>query len=153
MKQLMSIVALSLAALAIPTARAQATVTGSSVTPLADDSLYQAFGGEPGITRLMADFVPRLKADPRIGAFFQETNLENLQAQLTTQLCVVSGGPCKYEGANMKAAHAELEVRKRDFNALVEVLQVSMDAQGIPFSVQNRMLAQLAPMHRDVINR
>ena len=35
--------------------------------------------------------------------------------------------------------------------ALVEVLQLSMDAQGIPFRAQNQLLAQLAPMHRDTI--
>jgi hemoglobin len=32
------------------------------------------------------------------------------------------------------------------------VLQRSMDAQGIGFTVQNRLLARLAPMHRDVVN-
>jgi hypothetical protein len=28
-----------------------------------------------------------------------------------------------------------------------------MDAQGISFSTQNRMLARLAPMHREIITR
>ena len=37
-------------------------------------------------------------------------------------------------------------------NALVEVLQDTMDAQGIPFRDQNRLLARLAPMHREIIN-
>ncbi len=150
MKTLISLLALCLAAVG---AQAQTAVTGSSVRPLPDDSLYQAFGGKPGLEKLMADFVPRLKADARIGEFFKETNLKELQAQLTAQLCVVSGGPCKYEGANMKDAHADMEVRKADFHALVELLQQAMDAQGIPFTVQNRMLAQLAPMHRDVVNK
>jgi hemoglobin len=27
-----------------------------------------------------------------------------------------------------------------------------MDAQGIPFSAQNKLLARLAPMHRDIVN-
>ena len=117
-----------------------------------DDSLYRAFGGKPGLARLMADFVPRLRADARIGHFFEETKLSELQAQLTDQLCAVSGGPCQYEGANMKDAHAESKVRKADFNALVEVLQQAMDAQGIAFTTQNRMLARLAPMHRDIVN-
>jgi hemoglobin len=53
----------------------------------------------------------------------------------------------------MKSVHADFEIRKGDFNALVEVLQQAMDAQGIAFTAQNRMLARLAPMHRDIINR
>ena len=56
-----------------------------------------------------------------------------------------------YKGADMKTAHAELDIKKSDFHALVEVLQRSMDARGIPFRQQNEMLALLAPMHRDVI--
>jgi hemoglobin len=117
-----------------------------------DDSLYQAFGGKAGIERVMADFVPRLRADPQIGSFFKETKMSELQKQLIDQLCVVSGGPCVYEGETMKNSHAEHQIRKADFNAMVELLQLSMDAQGIPFAVQNRMLARLAPMHRDIVN-
>ena len=52
----------------------------------------------------------------------------------------------------MKEAHADQHIGKADFNALVEVLQQSMDAQGIAFTTQNRMLARLAPMHREIIN-
>jgi hemoglobin len=43
-------------------------------------------------------------------------------------------------------------VSKGDFNALVEVLQQSMDAQGIGFGTQNKLLGRLAPMHREIIN-
>jgi len=32
------------------------------------------------------------------------------------------------------------------------VLLQSMDAGGIAFGTQNRLLAQLAPMHREIIN-
>ncbi len=52
----------------------------------------------------------------------------------------------------MKKAHSGMDITKSDFNALVEVLQLSMDDQNIPFSVQNRMLARLAPMHREIVN-
>ena len=117
----------------------------------ADDSLYQAFGGKVGLSALMDDFVPRLAADPRIGHFFKDTNKAHLARQLTDQLCAVSGGPCAYEGASMKDAHADLDIAKADFNALVEVLQASMDAKGIPFGAQNRLLGRLAPMHRDIV--
>lgn len=149
MNKLLTLLALLAATLGAP---AQTAVTGSSVVPLADDALYRAFGGQTGLDRLMDDFVKRLHGDARIGHFFKESNLDELKKQLASQLCVVAGGPCRYEGASMADAHAEMEVRKADFNALVELLQQAMDAQGIPFAVQNRMLAQLAPMHRDVIN-
>ncbi len=115
------------------------------------DPLFEALGGKPGLALLMDDFVPRLAADPKIGSFFKDTNLRELKNQLEDQFCAVSGGGCVYEGDDMKKAHADLHIAKADFNRLVELLQVSMDARAIPFAAQNRLLARLAPMHRDVI--
>ncbi|RQP26207.1 group I truncated hemoglobin [Piscinibacter terrae] len=118
----------------------------------ADDSLYQQFGGQPGLVKLMDDFMTRLLADPRMNPFFKDVNQQHVKEQLVAQFCELSGGPCKLKGPDMKKVHAGFDIDRSAFNALVEVLQQAMDAQGIPFSAQNRMLAQLAPMHRDIIN-
>ena len=116
-----------------------------------DDQLYKAFGERAGLVVLMDDFMVRLLADPRTGPHFQPANQQHVKEQLVEQLCALGGGPCVYKGADMKSSHANLEIKKSDFHALVEVLQVSMDAKGIPFRKQNEMLALLAPMHRDII--
>ena len=118
----------------------------------ATDPLFDALGGKPGIDALVQDLVPRLAADATIGAFFKDTNLRELKKQLADQLCAVSGGGCVYEGGAMKGAHADMKIARADFNRLVELLQDAMDARSIPFAEQNRLLARLAPMHRDVIS-
>ena len=141
------------AALALPGAYAQPAAASTAAAPVpADDALFRALGGQAGIDRIVADFVPRLVTDARMGEFFRKTNQEHLKAMLAQQFCVVSGGPCVYTGLPMKTAHQDIDVSKADFNALVEVLQASMDAQGVPFPTQNRLLARLAPMHRDIVN-
>ncbi len=132
------------------TFRAASTSAAASTAPA---GLYQALGEKPGITRLVDDFVDRLLKDPRIGSHFKDIKPAALKESLTDQFCQLSGGPCKYEGADMKSAHADMDINKGHFNALVEVLQTAMDAQGIPFAQQNRLLALLAPMHRDIITR
>ena len=116
-----------------------------------DDQLYKAFGEKPGLVALMDDFMVRLLADARTGPHFKPSNQQRVKEQLVDQLCSLSGGPCVYKGADMKSSHANLDIKKSDFNALVEVLQASMDARGIPFRRQGEMLALLAPMHRDII--
>ena len=116
-----------------------------------DDHLYQSFGAKPGLVSLMDDFMARLLADPRTGPHFKPANQQHVKEQLVEQFCALGGGPCVYKGADMKTSHAELDIKKSDFHALVEVLQSSMDAKGIPFRRQNEMLALLAPMHRDII--
>ena len=139
--------AIAVGAVLAPPAFAQ----GTAAMATAPAGLYQALGEKPGITRLMDDFVNRVVKDPRIGGHFKDVKPAALKESLTDQICQPSGGPCKYEGADMKSAHADMDINKGHFNALVEVLQSAMDAQGIPFAQQNRLLALLAPMHRDVI--
>lgn len=137
-------------------ARAQAAPAPSKasaypVTPA--PGLYPALGEQAGIRLLMDDFVARLKAEPRFGKLFKETKAELLAERLTEQVCVLSGGPCKYQGASMKDSHADMGITRAEFNLLVEVLQQAMDTRGIPFTRQNQLLALLAPMHRDVIGQ
>jgi hemoglobin len=136
---------LSIAALALVSLHASAQAP--------QGELYQALGGKAGIARLNADFVPRLFNDARIKHIFKDANPNNLVEQLSDQICAASGGPCKYEGGAMKAVHADLGITRAHFNALVEDLQAAMDAAGIPFATQNRLLALLAPMHRDIVTR
>ena len=133
------------------TAAAAAATATLPTAPSAPAGLYAALGEKPGIDRLAGDFVARLLRHPRIGAHFQEAKPEALQQSLAEQFCALSGGPCTYQGADMLDVHADMDINKGDFNALVEVLQRAMDAQGIAFSQQNRLLALLAPMHRDII--
>ena len=117
-----------------------------------NDALYQQLGGQPGLVRLMDDFMVRLLADKRMQPFFKDVDQAHVKAQLVDQFCEVSGGPCKLKGPDMKRVHEGFDIDRAAFNALVEVLQQAMDAQRIPFAAQNRLLAKLAPMHRDIVN-
>lgn len=130
---------------------AQSGMTAGTAPAMADDQLFQALGGKTGLVKLMDDFMLRLLADPRTEVHFKQANQPRVKEQLVDQFCVLSGGPCVYKGADMKLVHRALDITKSDFNALVEVLQAAMDAQGIAFRAQNQLLAKLAPMHRDVI--
>jgi hemoglobin len=127
------------------------TAQAQSAAP-ADDSLYREFGGKRGIAVLVDDFLRRLLADRRMNPFFKDADHPRFTEQLAIQLCQVSGGPCALDKPDMKKPHSAVDITRGDFNALVEVLQQSMDAQGIAFATQNRLLARLAPMHRDIVN-
>ena len=153
MKKLLTSLAptLVLAASAFIALTAEAQTAATPMAASGNSALFDTFGGKAGLVKLMDDFMVRLLADPRTGPHFKPANQQRVKEQLVDQFCVVMGGPCVYKGADMKSAHANLDITKGDFNALVEVLQQAMDAQGIAFSAQNQLLAKLAPMHRDVI--
>lgn len=113
--------------------------------------VLEQFGGEAGLTALMDTFMAGLLADPQMGPFFANADQARVKRQLVEQFCVILGGDCTYTGRDMRSAHAGLGIDRADFNHLVEVLQVAMDQHGVPFRAQNKLLARLAPMHREVV--
>lgn len=115
--------------------------------------VLEDFGGEPGLTNLMDVFMDIMLENPQLRPFFANTNQDRVKRQLVEQFCVILGGDCVYTGRNMRDSHAHLEIDRADFNALVEDLQTAMNHQGIPFRSQNKLLAELAPMHREIITQ
>ncbi|MFN3543948.1 MAG: group I truncated hemoglobin [Thiobacillus sp.] len=145
------------ALLVLPVTPTLADTTGDSA-PLkrccnGDTGPYKDFGEKAGIERLMRDFMEGLLADPRTRPFFEGRDKERIILQLTDQLCYALEGPCEYTGRPMRATHQDMGVSRREFNALVEVLQTSMNKAGIPFRSQNRVLAVFAPMERDIVTK
>lgn len=112
--------------------------------------VYKQFGEEAGLVKLMDVFMEKLLADPRMRPFFENADQTRVKKHLVEQFCVILGGPCSYSGRDMKSSHATLGIDRSNFNALVEDLQWAMNKQGIPFRAQNKLLAKLAPMHRDI---
>jgi hemoglobin len=118
----------------------------------ADDALYRALGEMPGIKALIGVFIGQIVSDPRLLPFFRNAKPEHINKQLVSQVCELTGGPWVYQGPDMVAAHENFTITAADFNALVEALQRAMNLRGIALSTQNRLLALLAPMSRDIVN-
>ena len=139
MRSLLLVVVLSLAACA--------------QQPPKDDSLYRDLGEQAGITHIVEGMLLNIAADPRIVRHFENIDIVRLRDKLVEQICVEAGGPCTYTGDSMEESHKGQNLTPSDFNALVENLQDAMSAQGVPMSAQNRLLARLAPMRAQVIDR
>jgi hemoglobin len=116
-------------------------------------SVYKDFGEKEGLVALMNDLMVNLVDDPRTRPFFADADQKHIKAELVDQFCVILGGPCQYTGKSMEDSHRKLAIDEAAFNALVEDLQRAMDKRKIPFRAQNKLLAKLAPMHREIITR
>jgi hemoglobin len=119
----------------------------------ATDSLFEQMGGEPGIARIASNALDIYFTDPRVAGDFDNINRDFLQPRFTAYLCRIAGGPCIYKGHSMKRAHKGLAINQAHFNAVVEDLETAMDRAGVPYHVQNRFLARLAPLERDIVTR
>ena len=129
------------------------TLAACAQQPPKDDSLYRDLGEQAGITHIVEGMLLNIAADPRIVRHFENIDIVRLRDKLVEQICVEAGGPCTYTGDSMEESHKGQHLTPSDFNALVENLQDAMSAQGVNMPAQNRLLARLAPMRAQVIDR
>ena len=125
----------------------------AGAAPFVGRAMFDAFHGQAGIDRIVDDMLDRSVVDPRIALIFERTDMVRLRRTLKEQFAFILGGPSPYTGRSMEDAHDDLGLQPADMGALVEHLQDAMAAEGVPFHTQNRFLARLAPMKRDVVTR
>lgn len=120
------------------------------------DTLYKRLGGKKAITVVVDDFVTNCATDTRIAHFFEKTaadpkRLAKFKTNLVNQICEAAGGPCKYTGKNMKAAHAGMGVGSEHFDALVEDLVKALDKHHVKEADKGTLLGVLGPMKNDIV--
>lgn len=125
----------------------------AGATPFRGTAMWDAFHGNAGVARIVDDLIDRGIADPRIADIFKGQDMVRLRRTLKEQFCYVLNGGCAYTGRTMHDAHADLGIQDADMGALVEDLQAAMRREHVGFSAQNRFLAKLAPMRRDVVKQ
>lgn len=121
--------------------------------PFAGTDMAEAFGGQPGIRKIVDRLVVSAFADPKIGEIFKPFDEVRLKRTLFEQFCYILNAGCIYTGRDMKSSHKDMGVTQANMNRLVELLQDAMKAEGVPFTAQNRFLAKLAPMRGDVVKQ
>lgn len=114
--------------------------------------LYQQLGGVQGIDTVTAALVQRMATDPRTKRSFDGINLRTLTQSLSSQLCAVADGPCRYEGETMAKSHADLGIQGSEFEVTVQFLREELDRAGVSPAAKNELLRRLAPMHRDIVS-
>jgi hemoglobin len=114
-------------------------------------TLYDDLGGEKGIARIVSAFLVRLAHDKVSSPFFARTNMDRFEKLLNEHLCQLSDGPCQYTGDSMRDVHRGHGISDAAFTALVQDLEMAMDDVRVPFYLQNRLLARLAPLHDEIV--
>lgn len=133
---------------------------GASQAPLEakEKTLYQRLGGKKPIVAVVDEFVGRVAADTRINSYFAKTaadpqRLAKFKMNLVDQICMASGGPCKYMGKDMKSAHMGMGISTADFNALVKDLAAALDKFHVGDREKNDLLGALGPMKTDIVEK
>jgi hemoglobin len=119
----------------------------------AQTTLYEEIGGEAKLRSVAEEFTNVILADPRINFTFANTDLAKFKQLIFEQLCNITGGPCQYTGRSMKESHEKLNSTNAQFNALAEDLYIAFERTNVPYRLQNKVMALLAPMQKDIVKK
>lgn len=125
--------------------------------PPAKPSLYDRLGGLYPISAVVDDFIDRvyvnatLNANPNIAKARSELRKPGLKVHLATQVCMATGGPCKYTGKGMKEAHADFHITQGEWDALLVDFQDSLDKFKVPGAEQEELIAIVESTKPDIV--
>ena len=114
-------------------------------------SLYERIGGNPAVDAAVDVFYEKVLADNRIRHFFDTVDMVKQRGKQKIFLAYVFGGPVKYEGKDMRAAHAHLHLTEEHFSAVAENLQAALQHLEVPEDLISKVMAIAASAHDDVL--
>ncbi len=115
-----------------------------------DKQLYNDLGGADTIDAITTELLDRILVNEKIAFLFEETNRQDLHDKIVNQICMETGGPCEYEGLDMIEAHSGMDIKYSEFDVFVSDFIAAMEAAGVSYRLQNRVLAIFAPMREDI---
>ena len=148
MSRLIALVTLVVIAGANAPAFAQATST---------KALYDRLEGAYNIAGVVADFIERLlvneilNANPAIKEARDRAPKAGLKFHVTSLMCEVTGGPCKYTGRTMKEAHAKLQINEVQWNAMVGDFKVTLSKFMVPAVEQDELIKIVESTKADIV--
>jgi hemoglobin len=119
--------------------------------PAVQPTLWQRLGGEPVVKEVVKETIDRSASDPRTKRSFEGVKLQHVKDMIVEQICLLSGGGCKYTGDPMDKVHKGLKNTEAEMDLLVQFLRDALDKNGVKDAEKNELLRLLAPMKHDIV--
>jgi hemoglobin len=110
-------------------------------------TLYERLGGAHAIAVVVDDFIERLlvddalNANPAIKQARERVPAPGLKFHVTTLVCQVTGGPCKYVGRDMRSSHAHLNISEKQWHAMLADFNTTLDKFKVPAAEKKELIA------------
>jgi len=117
-------------------------------------SIYEQIGGKAAIDAAVNRFYEKVLADDRIKHFFDDVDMVRQKAKQKSFLSAAFGSPVKYEGRDMRKAHAKLPgLNDTHFNAVAENLKSTLVELKVKQELIDKIMAIAESVRADVLNR
>jgi hemoglobin len=115
-------------------------------------SIFDTIGGDSSVNEAVKKFYEKLTSDPAIAGFFEQADVARLETRQRMFLTAALGGPDAYEGRDMRAAHAHLQITDVDFDQFLECLAETLSEIGTTPERIADVLGALAPLRLEVVS-
>lgn len=119
-------------------------------------SLYERLGGEAAVAAAVVRFYEKVMEDPSLSPYFDGLDMD---AQIQKQIAFMTmafGGPHRYTGRHLRAAHAGL-VQKglgdAAFDAVALHLRTTLEELGVEAGLVGEVLEIVGGTRNDVLSR
>ncbi len=117
-------------------------------------SIYHQLGGQPAMDAAIEIFYKKVLADVRIKHFFEDVNMNAQRRRQKAFLSAAFGSPVKWEGRDMRTAHANLPgLNDTHFNAVAENLKATLGELKVKPELIDQIMALAGSLRNDVLNR
>jgi hemoglobin len=119
-------------------------------------SIYEQIGGAKAVDAAVDIFYRKVLADLTISHFFDAIDITKQRAKQKAFLTMVFGGPNKYDGKDLRAAHAPLVTQgltDKHFDAVAKHLKATLEQLKVPADLTNQILAIAGSVRNDVLGR
>ena len=116
-------------------------------------SLYERIGGTAAIDAAVDVFYRKVLTDDRISHLFDTVDMERQHIKQKAFLTMALGGPNHYTGAQMREAHAKMQLTEEHFGAVVEHLTSTLRQLGVSAADIGGVGEIVDSVKDDVLNR
>ena len=113
--------------------------------------LYERLGGRPAITAVVTDIIDLHFNEPITAPLMKGVDKTKLVRLVVEWLCNAGGGPEKYTGRDMVAAHAHLGMTDVHFMAAGEQIMRTLQKYKVPEPEIQEVMCAIIAHHDDVI--
>jgi hemoglobin len=119
-------------------------------------SLWDRLGGEKNVAKVVDDLVALAVADPKVdftrGGKYKP-DVSELKKQLIAFISSAAGGPVKYTGKDMKAAHEGMAITDEQFDALAGHLLAALKKHGAKPEDIDAVMKAVGGTRKDIVEK
>jgi hemoglobin len=119
-------------------------------------TLWDKLGGEPAVIKLVDDWIETLAKDEKVNLLRGKgppspEEAATRKSTLVDFLSKMTGGPRKYTGKDMKAAHKGMEITNEEYDALVKDLKEALKKDGVKEEPAKELVDLVEGLRKDIV--